>query len=187
MCIVQVHNDDFVMVLRTDGRIVALSDEVEHHLGKTMVTNPPTPHRHEIRFLSSDHSILNVSISFNVSMKPTELNYKTFSRARMIYHNKSIDSSVPFVCRKVNVRQEFEKTSRQIKIENLLLYPTLSSRRYLWLDIFTPAMMPHHHPMNSYSSLVVKLLSLNQPMVQVHHRQRWEVVIVSTMIIRDPS
>jgi hypothetical protein len=31
-----VNNDDFVLVLRTDGRIVAMSDEVEHHLGKTM-------------------------------------------------------------------------------------------------------------------------------------------------------
>ncbi len=25
------------MVLRTDGRIVAMSDEIEHHLGKSMV------------------------------------------------------------------------------------------------------------------------------------------------------
>jgi len=32
-----VNNDDFVLVLRTDGRIVAMSDEVEHHLGKSMV------------------------------------------------------------------------------------------------------------------------------------------------------
>jgi PAS domain-containing protein len=32
----KVNNDDFVMVLRTDGRIVAMSDEVEHHLGKSM-------------------------------------------------------------------------------------------------------------------------------------------------------
>ncbi len=32
-----VNNGDFVLVLRTDGRIVAMSDEVEHHLGKTMV------------------------------------------------------------------------------------------------------------------------------------------------------
>jgi len=35
----QVNSDDFVMVLRTDGRIVALSDEIEHHLGKSMVNN----------------------------------------------------------------------------------------------------------------------------------------------------
>jgi hypothetical protein len=32
----KVNSDDFVMVLRTDGRIVALSDEIEHHLGKSM-------------------------------------------------------------------------------------------------------------------------------------------------------
>ena len=32
-----VNNGEFVLVLRTDGRIVAMSDEVEHHLGKTMV------------------------------------------------------------------------------------------------------------------------------------------------------
>ena len=32
-----VNNGDFVLILRTDGRIVAMSDEVEHHLGKTMV------------------------------------------------------------------------------------------------------------------------------------------------------
>jgi hypothetical protein len=31
-----VNNDGFVLVLRTDGRIVAMSDDVEHHLGKTM-------------------------------------------------------------------------------------------------------------------------------------------------------
>jgi len=31
-----VNNGEFVLVLRTDGRIVAMSDEVEHHLGKTM-------------------------------------------------------------------------------------------------------------------------------------------------------
>lgn len=30
------NNGEFVLVLRTDGRIVAMSDEVEHHLGKTM-------------------------------------------------------------------------------------------------------------------------------------------------------
>ncbi len=33
-----MNNGEFVLVLRTDGRIVAMSDEVEHHLGKTMVT-----------------------------------------------------------------------------------------------------------------------------------------------------
>ncbi len=32
-----MNNGEFVLVLRTDGRIVAMSDEVEHHLGKTMV------------------------------------------------------------------------------------------------------------------------------------------------------
>jgi hypothetical protein len=32
-----VNNGEFVLVLRTDGRIVAMSDEVEQHLGKTMV------------------------------------------------------------------------------------------------------------------------------------------------------
>lgn len=32
-----INNGEFVLVLRTDGRIVAMSDEVEHHLGKTMV------------------------------------------------------------------------------------------------------------------------------------------------------
>jgi hypothetical protein len=32
-----LNNGEFVLVLRTDGRIVAMSDEVEHHLGKTMV------------------------------------------------------------------------------------------------------------------------------------------------------
>lgn len=32
----KANNGDFVMVLRMDGRIVALSDEVEHHLGKSM-------------------------------------------------------------------------------------------------------------------------------------------------------
>ncbi|UJR09105.1 hypothetical protein I4U23_013352 [Adineta vaga] len=31
-----VNNGDFILVLRTDGRIVAMSDEVENHLGKTM-------------------------------------------------------------------------------------------------------------------------------------------------------
>jgi PAS domain-containing protein len=31
-----VNNGEFVLVLRTDGRIVAMSDEVEQHLGKTM-------------------------------------------------------------------------------------------------------------------------------------------------------
>jgi PAS domain-containing protein len=31
-----VSNGEFVLVLRTDGRIVAMSDEVEQHLGKTM-------------------------------------------------------------------------------------------------------------------------------------------------------
>lgn len=31
-----INNGEFVLVLRTDGRIVAMSDEVEHHLGKTM-------------------------------------------------------------------------------------------------------------------------------------------------------
>jgi PAS domain-containing protein len=31
-----LNNGEFVLVLRTDGRIVAMSDEVEHHLGKTM-------------------------------------------------------------------------------------------------------------------------------------------------------
>jgi hypothetical protein len=30
------NHEEFVLVLRTDGRIVAMSDEVEHHLGKTM-------------------------------------------------------------------------------------------------------------------------------------------------------
>jgi PAS domain-containing protein len=30
------NNGEFVLVLRTDGRIVAMSDEVEHHLGKSM-------------------------------------------------------------------------------------------------------------------------------------------------------
>lgn len=35
-----VNNGEFVLVLRTDGRIVAMSDEVEHHLGKTMVRRP---------------------------------------------------------------------------------------------------------------------------------------------------
>ena len=35
----KVNNDDFIMVLRTDGRIVVMSDEVEHHLGKSMVSN----------------------------------------------------------------------------------------------------------------------------------------------------
>jgi PAS domain-containing protein len=30
------NNDEFVLVLRTDGRIVVMSDEVEHHLGKSM-------------------------------------------------------------------------------------------------------------------------------------------------------
>ncbi len=34
-----INNGEFVLVLRTDGRIVAMSDEVEHHLGKTMVKN----------------------------------------------------------------------------------------------------------------------------------------------------
>jgi len=32
-----MNNGEFVLVLRTDGRIVAMTDEVEHHLGKTMV------------------------------------------------------------------------------------------------------------------------------------------------------
>ena len=32
-----VKNDEFVMVLRCDGRIVAISDEAEYHLGKSMV------------------------------------------------------------------------------------------------------------------------------------------------------
>lgn len=32
----RTNNSDFVMVLRTDGRIVSISDEVEHHLGKSM-------------------------------------------------------------------------------------------------------------------------------------------------------
>jgi len=32
----RANNSSFVMVLRTDGRIVAMSDEVEHHLGKSM-------------------------------------------------------------------------------------------------------------------------------------------------------
>ena len=32
-----MNNGDFILVLRTDGRIVAMSDEVENHLGKTMV------------------------------------------------------------------------------------------------------------------------------------------------------
>jgi len=31
-----LNNGDFILVLRTDGRIVAMSDEVENHLGKTM-------------------------------------------------------------------------------------------------------------------------------------------------------
>jgi PAS domain-containing protein len=31
-----LNNGEFVLILRTDGRIVAMSDEVEHHLGKTM-------------------------------------------------------------------------------------------------------------------------------------------------------
>ncbi|CAF0918279.1 unnamed protein product [Adineta ricciae] len=31
-----VNNGDFILVLRTDGRIIAMSDEVENHLGKTM-------------------------------------------------------------------------------------------------------------------------------------------------------
>jgi PAS domain-containing protein len=31
-----LNNGEFVLVLRTDGRIVAMSDEVEHHIGKTM-------------------------------------------------------------------------------------------------------------------------------------------------------
>jgi PAS domain-containing protein len=30
------NTNDFVLILRTDGRIVAMSDEVEHHLGKSM-------------------------------------------------------------------------------------------------------------------------------------------------------
>jgi hypothetical protein len=36
---IQTNNNggEFVLVLRTDGRIVAMSDEVEQHLGKTMV------------------------------------------------------------------------------------------------------------------------------------------------------
>jgi PAS domain-containing protein len=33
---IKSNTSDFVMVLRTDGRIVAMSDEVEHHLGKSM-------------------------------------------------------------------------------------------------------------------------------------------------------
>jgi hypothetical protein len=33
-----LNNGDFILVLRTDGRIVAMSDEVENHLGKTMVS-----------------------------------------------------------------------------------------------------------------------------------------------------
>jgi len=31
-----LNTGEFILVLRTDGRIVAMSDEVEHHLGKTM-------------------------------------------------------------------------------------------------------------------------------------------------------
>jgi PAS domain-containing protein len=31
-----LNNGEFILVLRTDGRIVAMSDEVEHHLSKTM-------------------------------------------------------------------------------------------------------------------------------------------------------
>ncbi|CAF0771376.1 unnamed protein product [Rotaria sp. Silwood1] len=31
-----VNNGEFILVLRTDGRIVAISDEAEHHLGKSM-------------------------------------------------------------------------------------------------------------------------------------------------------
>jgi nitrite reductase/ring-hydroxylating ferredoxin subunit len=34
-----LNNGEFILVLRTDGRIVAMSDEVEHHLSKTMVKN----------------------------------------------------------------------------------------------------------------------------------------------------
>lgn len=37
-----VKNGEFVLVLRTDGRIVAMSDEVEYHLNKSMVK---TKHR----------------------------------------------------------------------------------------------------------------------------------------------
>jgi len=35
---IKMHNNngEFVLVLRTDGRIVAMSDDVEHHLGKSM-------------------------------------------------------------------------------------------------------------------------------------------------------
>jgi hypothetical protein len=39
-----LNNGEFVLILRTDGRIVAMSDEVEHHLGKTMVTERKKKH-----------------------------------------------------------------------------------------------------------------------------------------------
>jgi hypothetical protein len=80
-----VNNGEFVLILRTDGRIVAMSDEVEHHLGKTMVKKKAQifSFLNLNRFSSSVHYILNVSIFSNVLTALMEINYIRFFKHPM--------------------------------------------------------------------------------------------------------
>jgi len=55
-----INSGEFVLVLRTDGRIVAMSDEVEQHLGKTMVKQSSKKNFFLKKFAFSVHYIRNV-------------------------------------------------------------------------------------------------------------------------------
>ena len=105
-----LNNGEFVLILRTDGRIVAMSDEVEHHLGKTMVKELSSKKISKNKFSSSVHSTLNASIFSNVSIKSMEENYKQFFHPRMIWQQTNIDLFAPFGYLKVNDQVAHAKT-----------------------------------------------------------------------------